>query len=111
MCCGQSAADVEALKAMSDDMPAVKRDSEPRVALYTVRPGDSIDIVGYGRATNKDACFVPESLLPSLCEEGRLAPLEPDYVETREVAPGTYETKQDFAEAVRDAQPRKRKKE
>ena len=87
MCCGQSTADVEALKAMSDDMPPINRQSEPRVALYTVRPGDSIDIVGYGRATNTDACFVPESLLPSLCEEGRLAPVEPEAVELEEFKP------------------------
>jgi hypothetical protein len=107
MCCGQSEADEKWRQAMSDDMPAAKRRSDPRVALYAVRPGDSIDIVGYGRATNTGACFVPESLLPSLCEEGRLAPLEPDVSPVAE----PYDTKQDFPEAVKDVQPRKRKKE
>ncbi len=60
---------------MSDDMPAVK---EALVALYAVRPGDSLDVGWWGRATNETPCFVPESQVASLCAEGRLAPLEYD---------------------------------
>ncbi len=74
-------------------MPAVK---EALVALYAVKPGASLDVGWWGRATNDSPCFVPESQVAGLCAEGLLAPLEYDKPTT---------------EAVSEERPRKRGKE
>lgn len=88
---------------MSDDMPAAKKKSEPKVALYTVRPGDVLDVGWWGRATATSPAFVPESEVAGLCAEGLLAPLEYDKSEPLPVAEKAVE---DVVEV-----PRKRKKE